>query len=611
MLFPDIQFLTDFDEIDIPILPEGLCIDGFSFRIDETGHSDWSDHHTDKSQTSVSFDAQVDWQNDLTVIQNHRVGDGTGVCKGGFDHSYEYSWQCSGCGGCSSYSESDSDSYDNTSVTLDYDEQVEWIGFGSGNAGTQYVRYNGMGGYVPVSPQLSSGYVISPYSYNVYNYYGYYGYSSPDSQNTAAVNVSEITVGQPGFGNYKQYTESEIASTLNPPPKPEIAAPQQKSSWVDWVQTGLDAAGFLPIIGTAADLINGGVHAIRGNYVEAGFCVIAMVPVVGDGISGARKVAKAADKVGDAVQGAGNLATTTNEVSEGITAAKCPPGSSTCFTAGTQIVVGVIYNEEDCTVIYVTANIESIKTGEVSLKEVTDTFVRTSDHIRYLTTIDEEGDEQVIETTDSHPVWVVTDNPDLSRAAQEVVVENGTTLIHENLAVTERGYYVEAKDLQVGDVFIGANGELTTLTGTERVEYPNGITVYNFTVADNHNYFVVGTLEAYQNGASVVLVHNAGYGDTWTVTSSINQSKGLVRAAEEAGTSVQPSVDRLVGQLQQGNLNPGIGTKHLFNGIFEARAKDGARVYVRNIENGVEIVGKSNKANQDMVIGLLRRLYEK
>jgi hypothetical protein len=57
---------------------------------------------------------------------------------------------------------------------------------------------------------------------------------------------------------------------------------------------------------------------------------------------------------------------------------------------------------------------QDVETGEVSLKEVTDTFVRTSGHLCYLTTIDEEGDTQVIETTDAHPFWVVTDNPDLS-----------------------------------------------------------------------------------------------------------------------------------------------------------------------------------------------------
>ncbi|MDR3108867.1 MAG: AHH domain-containing protein, partial [Planctomycetaceae bacterium] len=161
------------------------------------------------------------------------------------------------------------------------------------------------------------------------------------------------------------------------------------------------------------------------------------------------------------------------------------------------------------------------------LKEVTDTFVRTSDHLRYLTTVDEEGDTQTIETTDSHPFWVVTDNPDLERAAGDFVVENGTILYHENLTVTEHGYYVEAKDLKIGDVFIGANGELTTLTGTERVEFPNGVTVYNFTVADNHNYYVIANLEAYENGASVVLVHNAGYHDHHIVMKSDHSKSWL------------------------------------------------------------------------------------
>jgi hypothetical protein len=131
------------------------------------------------------------------------------------------------------------------------------------------------------------------------------------------------------------------------------------------------------------------------------------------------------------------------------------------------------YHIEDCGVFYVTTNIENIKivdyvisqdveTGEVSLKEVTDTFIRTSDHIRYLTTSDENGTSQTFETTDAHPFWVVTNNPNLSRAAGDFVLENGTILYHENLAVTEHGYYVEAKDLKVGDVFIGTNGELTT-----------------------------------------------------------------------------------------------------------------------------------------------------
>ena len=73
-----------------------------------------------------------------------------------------------------------------------------------------------------------------------------------------------------------------------------------------------------------------------------------------------------------------------------------------CFTAGTQIVVGAEYDEDGNFVCYVTANIENVKvgdlvysydtaTGEISQREVTDTFVRSSDHINYLTIVDKDG----------------------------------------------------------------------------------------------------------------------------------------------------------------------------------------------------------------------------
>ena len=85
-----------------------------------------------------------------------------------------------------------------------------------------------------------------------------------------------------------------------------------------------------------------------------------------------------------------------------------------CFTEGTQIVVGAEYDDDGNFVSYVTVNIEDVKvgdlvysydtaTGEVSQKAVTDTFVRSSDHINYLTIVDETGNEQVIETTDGLP----------------------------------------------------------------------------------------------------------------------------------------------------------------------------------------------------------------
>ena len=228
-------------------------------------------------------------------------------------------------------------------------------------------------------------------------------------------------------------------------------------------------------------------------------------------------------------------------------------GGSKCFTEGTQIVVGAIYDENDVFVQYVTVNIEDINvgdfvysydtiTGTTELKEVTDVFVRESDHINYLTIIDEEGREQIIETTDSHPFWVVTDEPDLDRAARSLVNENGVWLYHDNIGPTENGFWVEAKDLQVGDVFIGANGELSTLVDFERVVFPEGINVYNFTVEGNHNYFVLAQVGDY--GQTSVLVHNGKYSDGFKHALSPEHIKWALKDKKGMGTGINPKTGK-------------------------------------------------------------------
>ncbi len=58
-----------------------------------------------------------------------------------------------------------------------------------------------------------------------------------------------------------------------------------------------------------------------------------------------------------------------------------------------------------------------------------------------------------------------------------------------------------------------------------------------------------------------------------------------------------------------GHMNPGSGTKHLFGSVFEARARDGARVYFQRNGDVIEILGKSTKENQSQVINILRDLY--
>ena len=57
--------------------------------------------------------------------------------------------------------------------------------------------------------------------------------------------------------------------------------------------------------------------------------------------------------------------------------------------------------------------------------------------------------------------------------------------------------------------------------------------------------------------------------------------------------------------IRQGNMNPGIGSKPVGEGITEFRGKNGGRILARESEDGVvEILGKSGKKpkNQQYVI---------
>ncbi|MFN7558658.1 MAG: RHS repeat-associated core domain-containing protein, partial [bacterium] len=71
-----------------------------------------------------------------------------------------------------------------------------------------------------------------------------------------------------------------------------------------WIHTTLDVVGFVPGVGTAADIANGGLYAIDGEWDEAGLSLVGAIPVIGDAIAGTRKGIKAANKIDDAVDAA-------------------------------------------------------------------------------------------------------------------------------------------------------------------------------------------------------------------------------------------------------------------------------------------------------------------
>jgi hypothetical protein len=84
----------------------------------------------------------------------------------------------------------------------------------------------------------------------------------------------------------------------------------------------------------------------------------------------------------------------------------------------------------------------------------------------------------------------------------------------------------------------------------------------------------------------------------------------LARETFEGNDLLRREANGLLGQMANGNMNPGIGSKSIGNGIHEARSKGGARVYFRSTGGVVEVLGYSNKQNQQVVINRLFEVYK-
>ena len=99
---------------------------------------------------------------------------------------------------------------------------------------------------------------------------------------------------------------------------------------------------------------------------------------------------------------------------------------------------------------------------------------------------------------------------------------------------------------------------------------------------------------------------------TKEVISIAKQDQKLLKFARETfegNDLLRKEANSLIEQLTKGNMNPGIGTKNIGKNIFEARSRGGARVYFRNGANGIEIIGYSNKSNQQQVINRILEIY--
>lgn len=83
----------------------------------------------------------------------------------------------------------------------------------------------------------------------------------------------------------------------------------------------------------------------------------------------------------------------------------------------------------------------------------------------------------------------------------------------------------------------------------------------------------------------------------------------LARETFEGNQALRDEVNNVLAQVSKGNMNPGKGTKYIDFGVFEFRSEN-ARIYFRNNQGGVEIIGYSNKKNQADVISRIRQVYK-
>jgi hypothetical protein len=183
----------------------------------------------------------------------------------------------------------------------------------------------------------------------------------------------------------------------------------------------------------------------------------------------------------------------------------CEPGSNNCFVEGTQVLLGV---QEECNSTalnlsmedkngalalatqpsrYLTQNIERLRPGDLLLcrdqfdadgplvlQRIEEVFVRTTYHLQIVTSRSSNGQEQTIQTTNEHPIYV-----------------------------EDKGW-VDSRELKVGDQVPEAGGEYATVTATRYELHNEGVRVYNFRVQEAHTYFV---REAGSN-AEPMWVHN-------------------------------------------------------------------------------------------------------
>ena len=139
-----------------------------------------------------------------------------------------------------------------------------------------------------------------------------------------------------------------------------------------------------------------------------------------------------------------------------------------CFVAGTQIVQDIYGNYKNIEDIKIGDMVYSYNeyTGESSMEKVVDTFVNKADELIYINV----GKDTIISTL-NHPFYIPNSKS-----------------------------WLPASKLRVGQELLTANNTIQLVESIEVVSLDNQVNVYNFTVENNHTYYI---------GDEGILVHNS------------------------------------------------------------------------------------------------------
>ena len=286
--------------------------------------------------------------------------------------------------------------------------------------------------------------------------------------------------------------------------------------------------------------------------VDIGFIAYDLYDMATNGVNATNSASLTANVAGLMIPGATGLGLGVRAGDKGIDAARASnksPCPLSCFVAGTQVLTKEGYKGIENIQVGDLVWATNVETNESAWKKVTHRWTVLDKDIYEIGIVSPEGSYQTIESTESHPFYVIGKG------------------------------WVNTVDLTLGDQFINNEGvpiKVSSLKSLNRRD-----TAYNFTVEDYHTYFVTE-----QN----VLVHNCGFGNKRVLENTKIRHKEISMDVERGGSgkiNVHAKVDGVKyfqnsdGQFvsKDGNM---LNKKIVKDSTFQKALKKAAEVIEKN-----------------------------